>query len=129
MAKLSAQVIKAAGSDERVELAGRAGARRDRRGSPRTRSIRSTVPDAEKTGLLAEWSARLLAADGVAHVDASLLTVHENKFYADTAGTVTTQQRVRLHPELTAVAGGRVERRVRLDAHPRAARRAAAGST
>ena len=37
-------------------------------------------------------------------MDASLLTVHENKFYADTAGTVTTQQRVRLHPQLTAVA-------------------------
>lgn len=32
------------------------------------------------------------------------MTVHENKFYADTAGTVTTQQRVRLHPEFTAVA-------------------------
>ena len=28
------------------------------------------VPDAEKIGLLAEWSARLLAADGVTHVDA-----------------------------------------------------------
>ena len=38
------------------------------------------------------------------HVDASLLTVQENKFYADTAGTSTTQQRVRLHPQLTAVA-------------------------
>ncbi len=63
-----------------------------------------SVPDEEKAGLLADWSARLLAADGVNHVDASLLTVHENKFYADTAGTVTTQQRVRLHPQLTAVA-------------------------
>ncbi len=62
------------------------------------------MPDAEKTGLLAQWSERLLAAEGVAHADASLLTVHENKFYADTAGTVTTQQRVRLHSLLTAVA-------------------------
>jgi TldD protein len=61
------------------------------------------VPDAEKTALLARWSERLLGADGVSHADASLLTVQENKFYADTAGTVTTQQRVRLHPELTAV--------------------------
>src|SRR5690606_7307501 len=61
------------------------------------------VPDEEKAGLLAEWSARLLAANGVDHVDASLLTVHENKFYADTAGSVTTQQRVRLHPSFTAV--------------------------
>ncbi|MFJ3504989.1 TldD/PmbA family protein [Streptomyces sp. NPDC090135] len=63
-----------------------------------------SVPSEEKSALLADWSARLLRADGVAHVDASLLTVHENKFYADTAGTVTTQQRVRLHPQLTAVA-------------------------
>ncbi|MEW1677487.1 TldD/PmbA family protein [Streptomyces noursei] len=62
------------------------------------------VPDAEKTGLLAEWSARLLAAPGVAHVDAHLLAAQENKFYADTAGTSTTQQRIRLHPEFTAVA-------------------------
>jgi TldD protein len=29
--------------------------------------------------------------------------VIENKFYADTAGTTTTQQRVRIHPEFTAV--------------------------
>ncbi|WP_344442310.1 TldD/PmbA family protein [Kitasatospora nipponensis] len=61
------------------------------------------VPDAEKTGLLADWSSRLLAADGVSHVTASLHTVQENKFYADTAGTVTTQQRIRLHPDLEAV--------------------------
>ncbi|MFR9794968.1 TldD/PmbA family protein [Streptomyces sp. MS06] len=62
-----------------------------------------TVPGEQKSALLAEWSGRLLAANGVDHVDASLLTVHENKFYADTAGTSTTQQRVRLHPVLTAV--------------------------
>jgi TldD protein len=61
------------------------------------------VAEATKVGLLAEWSHRLLAADGVDHVDAWLLQVQENKFYADLAGTVTTQQRVRLHPELTAV--------------------------
>ncbi|MBA0050510.1 TldD/PmbA family protein [Streptomyces sp. AJS327] len=70
------------------------------------------VPEAEKTALLAEWSARLLGAEGVSHTDASLLTVQENKFYADTAGTVTTQQRVRLQPQLTAVAvtdGGEFE--------------------
>jgi TldD protein len=61
------------------------------------------VPDADKSGLLADFSRRLLAAPGVSHVDASLLTVQENKFYADTAGTVTTQQRIRLHPVLEAV--------------------------
>ncbi|KWW99979.1 peptidase C69 [Carbonactinospora thermoautotrophica] len=62
------------------------------------------VPDTEKLDLLADYSRRLLAAAGVDHVDASLLAVQENKFYADLAGTVTTQQRVRIHPELTAVA-------------------------
>ncbi|HET6633543.1 MAG TPA: TldD/PmbA family protein [Streptomyces sp.] len=103
MAKLSARVIAAAGSDERVELA-----EEPSHGEQTWVSAYEInpfdVPDAEKTGLLAEWSRRLLAADGVSHVDASLMTVQENKFYADTAGTVTTQQRVRLHPELTAVA-------------------------
>ncbi len=102
MAKLSAQVIRAAGSDELVELA-------DEPVHAEKTWVSSyeidpfTVPDEEKAGLLADWSGRLLAANGVDHVDASLLTVHENKFYADTAGTVTTQQRVRLHPVLTAV--------------------------
>ncbi|MGP4001922.1 TldD/PmbA family protein [Streptomyces sp. 8N706] len=103
MAKLSAQVITAAGSDERVELA-------DEPVHPDRTWISSyeinpfDVPDADKRELLAEWSRRLLAADGVSHADASLLAVQENKFYADTAGTTTTQQRVRLHPQLTAVA-------------------------
>ena len=35
---------------------------------------------------------------------AGLIQVKENKFYADTAGTTTTQQRVRLMPELEAMA-------------------------
>ncbi|MEU7261819.1 TldD/PmbA family protein [Streptomyces rimosus] len=103
MAKLSAKVSEAAGSTERVELA-------DEPAYPDRTWISSyeinpfDVPDADKTGLLAEWSARLLAAPGVAHADAALMTVQENKFYADTAGTSTTQQRIRLHPQLTAVA-------------------------
>ena len=62
------------------------------------------VPDADKFALLGEWSERLLAADGVDHVQAVCLQVQENKFYADLAGTITTQQRVRLHPELEATA-------------------------
>jgi len=62
-----------------------------------------SVPDADKVALLAERSARLLAAEGVDHVDAAVAQVLENKFYADLAGTVTTQQRVRLMPTLTAV--------------------------
>lgn len=102
MAKLSAQVIKAAGADERVELADEP-VHADRTWISSYEIDPFAVPDEQKTALLAEWSNRLLTSAGVTHVDASLLTVHENKFYADTAGTVTTQQRVRLHPSLTAV--------------------------
>src|SRR3954464_12147357 len=61
------------------------------------------VPDAEKTALLGELSEQLLAADGVEHVTTSALQVKEQKFYADTAGTRTRQQRVRVHPEFTAL--------------------------
>jgi TldD protein len=61
------------------------------------------VPAADKVALMTEWSRRLLADDRVDHVDATLLQVKENKFYADAAGTVTTQQRVRLHPVVNAV--------------------------
>ena len=60
------------------------------------------IPTADRVARLSELSARLLAAPGVDHVDARLMQVHENKFYADTAGTSTTQQRVRLHPSFTA---------------------------
>jgi TldD protein len=61
------------------------------------------VPEAERIGRLVELSERLLAADGVDHVDASWQQVLENKFYADSRGTTTTQQRVRVAPEFTAV--------------------------
>ncbi|MGY1811409.1 TldD/PmbA family protein [Blastococcus sp. SYSU D00820] len=62
-----------------------------------------TVPDAEKTGLLTELSERLLAADGVEHVQSGCTAVKEQKYYADTAGTRTRQQRVRIHPVFTAL--------------------------
>lgn len=64
------------------------------------------VPEADRVGLLAQWSRDLLAADGVDHVDAMLLAVQENKFYTDTAGTTTTQQRVRVNPDITVIAVG-----------------------
>ncbi|WP_367127572.1 TldD/PmbA family protein [Saccharothrix sp. HUAS TT1] len=64
-----------------------------------------SVPEAERAGLLARWSARLLAAPGVAHVRAKLVAVREDKFYADLAGTRTRQRRVRVHPQVL-VAGG-----------------------
>lgn len=59
------------------------------------------VPVEEKVALLRGWSAALTAA-GVDHVHAGLAVVRENKFYADAAGTVTTQQRVRTAPSLQA---------------------------
>jgi TldD protein len=61
------------------------------------------VPQPERIARLTELAERLLAADGVDHVSARLMQVQENKYYADSAGTVTTQQRVRIYPEFTAV--------------------------
>ncbi|WP_166356288.1 TldD/PmbA family protein [Phytoactinopolyspora limicola] len=63
-----------------------------------------TIPDADKIQLLAERSRRVLAMAGVDHVTAQLDQVLENKFYADTAGTVTTQQRVRVQQFFEALA-------------------------
>jgi len=60
------------------------------------------VDPADKVALFAEWSARLLAHDDVDHVDVSLQQAREVKFYADSAGTTTTQQRVRVQPRVTA---------------------------
>jgi TldD protein len=59
------------------------------------------VPVDEKVALLGHWSGRLMGA-GVDHVQAGLEVVRENKFYADSAGTSTTQQRVRTAPTLQA---------------------------
>jgi TldD protein len=63
-----------------------------------------TVPVRDKVALLTEWSRRLLASDGVDHVHAAVAQVRENKFYADTAGTSTVQQRVRIGPSIVATA-------------------------
>ncbi|SCX03263.1 TldD/PmbA family protein [Mycolicibacterium fluoranthenivorans] len=62
-----------------------------------------TVSAADKIARLAEYSQRLLAADGVDHASAHLQAVKEQSFYADTFGTSTTQQRVRVQPQLEAV--------------------------
>jgi TldD protein len=61
------------------------------------------VPDSEKIALLTEWSKRLMAADGVDHVDAYVRAVRESKFYAGSGGTTTTQQRVRMRGEFDAI--------------------------
>src|SRR6185312_6701169 len=62
------------------------------------------VPTRDKVALLTDWSQRLLASDGVDHVQTSVAQVRECKFYADLAGTSTIQQRVRIAPALTATA-------------------------
>ncbi|MFI9005795.1 TldD/PmbA family protein [Actinosynnema sp. NPDC053489] len=71
-----------------------------------------SVPEAERAALPAEWSARLLAAPGVAHVRAKVVAVREDKFYADLAGTRTEQRRVRVHPQVVVAAGGTALRTV-----------------
>ncbi len=59
-----------------------------------------SVPLAEKADLLAGWTARLQSDARVEHSRAAVQQVLENKLYADLAGTVTTQQRVRVDPEV-----------------------------
>jgi TldD protein len=61
------------------------------------------VPGADKIEVLADYSARLLAGDGVDHVSAGMQAVKEQTFYADTFGSSITQQRVRVEPMLEAV--------------------------
>ncbi len=62
-----------------------------------------TVAAADKVAVLGEHSGRLLAADGVDHVSATLYAAKEQTFYADTFGSSITQQRVRVQPTLEAV--------------------------
>jgi TldD protein len=64
------------------------------------------VPIADKAALLIDWTERLRQGAAVDHATASVGQVLENKYYADLAGTVTTQQRVRLDPEAQAMGAG-----------------------
>jgi TldD protein len=59
-----------------------------------------SIPESERIALLEDWSGRVLGHRAVTHVDATLHQVKEQKFYADLAGTRTTQQRVRLQCEV-----------------------------
>ncbi|MBL0747940.1 TldD/PmbA family protein [Nocardioides baculatus] len=59
------------------------------------------VPTREKAAVLVDWTERLRTG-AVAHATAFLQQVQENKYYADLAGTRTTQQRVRLQPGFEA---------------------------
>jgi TldD protein len=64
----------------------------------------ATVSLADKVALLEEWSRRLLSHDAVSHVTAEVLTVGEETYLADLSGTRATQRRVRLHPQVEALA-------------------------
>ncbi|WP_199443808.1 TldD/PmbA family protein [Umezawaea beigongshangensis] len=58
------------------------------------------VPEPERAAVLGGWSRNLLASPHVSSVLAKCTAVQENRFYADLAGTTTTQQRVRVHPQV-----------------------------
>ena len=64
----------------------------------------TSVSLSDKVALLSTWSRRLLDAPGVSHVTARVLAVAELKHYADLAGTVSSQRRIRIHPALEAIA-------------------------
>ena len=64
------------------------------------------VATADKAALLIDWTNRLRTGAAVDHATAYLLQVQENKFYADLAGTRTTQQRIRLQPGFEAMGTG-----------------------
>ena len=64
----------------------------------------TTVPLLDKVELLGSWSQQLLASPHVQHVTAYVLAVTEEKHYADSNGTVAFQQRVRVNPEVEAIA-------------------------
>jgi TldD protein len=61
------------------------------------------VPTPEKADLLVGWTDRLRSHSAVQHASAFLVQVQENKYYADLAGTRTTQQRIRLMPGFEAM--------------------------
>ena len=62
--------------------------------------------EAARLSVLTDWSQRLLKSPAVDHVYAKIRTAQENKFYADSANTVTNQQRVRIYPQVMAISLG-----------------------
>ncbi|WP_323792397.1 TldD/PmbA family protein [Nocardioides sp.] len=64
------------------------------------------VSVSEKSALLVDWTERLRRGTAVDHARAYCEQVQENKYYADLAGTSTTQQRVRLMPGFEAMGAG-----------------------
>ncbi len=63
----------------------------------------TTVSLHDKVALLEAWSRALLESPHIDHVTATAQCVSEHKHFADLAGTVASQHRIRVHPQLTAV--------------------------
>ncbi len=66
----------------------------------------ASVSLADKVALFEAWSRDLLAPGAVSHVTASVLSVGEDTYLADLAGTRATQHRVRMYPVVEALAVG-----------------------
>lgn len=64
------------------------------------------VSDEERKDRLASLSSRLLSAKSVNHTSAYTMYVKEQKHYADSYGTSTTQQRVRMQTQIEAISIG-----------------------
>jgi TldD protein len=65
-----------------------------------------SIPDSQKQERLASLSSKLLASPAVNHSSAYTMYVKEQKHYADSAGTSTTQQRVRVQAQIEAISIG-----------------------
>ncbi|HVB07086.1 MAG TPA: TldD/PmbA family protein [Acidimicrobiales bacterium] len=100
---LAAARLTAAARPHPVELAPEAGHGRCE-WSSQYRIEPASVPLAEKVERFTDWSRTLLAAPGIDHATAHLLEVTEDKYFASTLGTTTTQRRVRVQPSLEALA-------------------------
>ncbi|HEY5336544.1 MAG TPA: TldD/PmbA family protein [Mycobacteriales bacterium] len=61
-----------------------------------------SVPRADKLAVLGDWAARLMRVDHIDHADVHAEFVKEAKFYVDSAGTETVQQRVRTQGQVEA---------------------------
>ncbi len=64
------------------------------------------VTDLEKISRLTDLSATLLKSSNVNHTSAQSMYVKEQKHYADSYGTSTTQQRVRVQTQIEAISVG-----------------------
>ena len=104
----------------------RARPRRTGHGCRPTRSTRSRSAQPDKAALLPS-GADVLRHAASCHVDARSVPGEGGRYYADLAGTSTTQQRVRLRPDVTAIAVDRRRHGSRTDAHRRPAGRPGLG--